>query len=120
MTAFAAWCVGIVATQSLVGGVVVEHAVDVACRNAEEQPRCTKLAEVAEVVLPVGLRNYGHAVACILQNPGYHCRTKRRMVDKSIAADENHIDIVPAKGFQFLDGCWKKIEDVSLFHFCLG
>ena len=62
----------VVGASPAVGGVVVYHRVHGAGTHAEEQARAAELAEVAEVVLPVGLRHDGHLAACCGQRAPYH------------------------------------------------
>ena len=53
--------VGVVAAQALVGRVVVHHRIHVAGGDPEEKSRGAEFFEVAQVVLPVGLRKNRHA-----------------------------------------------------------
>lgn len=96
--------VGVVAAQPFVGRVMVDHRVHVARRHAEEQPRASQLAEVAQVVSPVGLRHDRHAQALGLQQAADHGRTERRMIDIGVAREQNDVQRVPSACADFLDG----------------
>ena len=52
--------VSVVATQSLVGGIVVDHRIHRSGRNAEEQTGRSQLLEVAEITSPIGLWDDRH------------------------------------------------------------
>ena len=91
----AAWSVGIVAAQALVGGVVVHHRVHAARRHAKINSRLTELLEVTQVVAPVGLRDKRHTKAVVLQDPSDDRRPKRGMVDVGVARDEHDVHLVP-------------------------
>ncbi len=51
--------VGVVGAFSFAGSVVVDHRVHGAWRDAEEEAGGAEFFEVAEVVFPVGLWDYG-------------------------------------------------------------
>ena len=84
-TCFSSRCIGIVAPQPQVGRVVVHHGVHAAARYAEEEPRLAQLAEIAQVVAPVGLRYDGHAVAFGLQQSAYYGCAECGMVYVGVA-----------------------------------
>lgn len=52
--------VSIIATQPLVGGVVIDHRIHRSGRHAEEQTGRSQLLEVAEITPPIGLRDDRH------------------------------------------------------------
>ncbi len=81
----AAGSVGVVTATTAVGRVVVDHRVHCAGADTEEKPRLAKLAEVAQVVLPVGLGHDSHLVAVSLENAAYHCSSEGRMVNVGVA-----------------------------------
>ena len=54
--------VGIVTATTTSSSVMIDHGVHGSGRDPKEQARCTELAEIAQVVLPVGLRDYSHPV----------------------------------------------------------
>ena len=58
--------VGVVVAKATGSGVVVHHTVHRPAGDSEEETRTTKLAEIAQVVAPVGLRYDGHTVASSL------------------------------------------------------
>ena len=64
--------VGVVAATAACGGVVVDHRVHGSGRDSEKEPWRAKLAEVTQIILPVGLRHYGHSVACRLKRAAYY------------------------------------------------
>ena len=79
--------VGIVAATATVGGVVVHHRVHGAGAHTEEQTRAAQLAEVAQVVAPVGLRHDGHAIALRLEHAPDDRRAHRGVVDIGVASE---------------------------------
>ena len=62
----------ILASQSLVGCIFVDHRVHASWCNAKEKPRLAQLAEVTVVAVPVWLWNNGHLVACSLKGAAYN------------------------------------------------
>lgn len=100
--------VGVVAAQPLVGRVVVDHRVHRAGRHAEEETRRAELAEIAQVVAPVGLRNDGHAVALGLQQAADDRGAEGRMVDVGVAREEHDVHRVPAPLAGLLEGGGQK------------
>ena len=108
----AAWGVGVVGTDFLVGGVAVDHRVHVAGRDAEEQVR---LAELHEVVfgLPVRLRNDPDAETLGLQQPADDGHAERRMVHVGITGDNDDVAGIPAKLIHLLPAHrqeWRRTE----------
>ena len=96
-TSLTARGVGIVVTQTAGSGVVVHHAVHGSAGDAKEKARCAELAEVAQVVAPVGLRDDGHPIARSLKGAPYDSGAKGRMVHICIASDKHHIHGVPSQ-----------------------
>ena len=92
----AAWGVGVVGADLLVGGVAVDHRVHVAGSDAEEQVR---LAELHEVVfgLPVGLGDDPDAEALGFQQTADDRHAERRMVDVGVAGHDDDVAGVPAE-----------------------
>ena len=84
------WTVGILGAQSTVGGILVHHRVHAAWGNAEEQARAAQLLEVAEVAVPVRLRNDGHAIACCLQRPSNDGGPEGWMVYIGVAREQDN------------------------------
>ena len=60
--------VSVVAAKAFGGSIVVDHGVHGAGAYTEEQPRPAELAEVAQVVAPVGLRHNGDLIPFGLQH----------------------------------------------------
>ena len=103
-TGLASSSVGVIAAQPFVGGVMVDHGVHVAGGNPEEKARSPQLLEVAEVVLPVGLRQNGHAQSFALEHTTDDRRTERRMVHVSVTVHDNDIHVVPTQIVELLLG----------------
>ena len=110
------WGVGIVVSQTPSGGVVVHHGIHGATSDAEEEPRTTELAEVAQVIAPVGLRDDGHAVACRLKCTPDDGRPKRRMVNVGIAGDKHHIHLLPSQALHLLQ-CYRQEMSHIIYNF---
>ena len=109
-----AGCVGIVGAASAVCRVVIDHRIHGARAYAEKEPRRAELAEIAQVVLPVGLWDNGHAVASGLQGAPYDSSPECGMVDISVAREEDHIDAVPSERFHFLYRCRKPVGGAEI------
>ena len=100
----------ILATQTLVGSILIHHRVHAARRNTEKQAWLTQLLEVAEVAMPVGLRHNSHSIARSLKRATYHGSTERRVVYISICRKKDYIKFVPSTQFAFLLCGRKKIR----------
>jgi hypothetical protein len=100
----AAGRVGVVVAQAEVGGVMVDHRVHRAARNAEKQARSAQFAEVAQVVAPVGLGNDRHAVALGFEQASHDGRPESRVVDVGVAREEDHVQLIPSAFADLLDG----------------
>ena len=98
------WRIGIVVAEPARGRVMVDHRVHGAGVHREIQPRLPELAEVTQVVPPVGLRNHGHTVAVLLQVTGYACSTEARMIHKGVSGKDDDVDVVPAELLHLLYG----------------
>ena len=70
--------------------------------DAEEQSRTPQFLEVAEVAVPVWLRDDGYTIACRLEHSSDNSRPKRRMVDIGVAREQDDIQFIPSPEFQFL------------------
>ena len=76
---------------------MIDHRIHRTAVHAEIQSRRSQLAEIPQVITPVGLWHYSNAVAMLLQPPrNYRC-TERRVIDKRITRKEDHIDVIPAQ-----------------------
>ena len=93
---------------------MIHHGVHGAAGNAEEESWGTELAEVAQVVAPVGLREDGHAVACRLERPPDDRGTKRRMVDIGVASDQHHVHLLPSQALHLLQRYRQKMPHITL------
>ena len=100
----AAGRVGVVVAQAEVGGVMVDHRVHRAARNAEKQARSAQFAEVAQVVAPVGLGNDRHAVALGFEQASHDGRPESWVVDVGVAREEDHVQLIPSAFADLLDG----------------
>ena len=95
--------VGVVVADLAVGRVVIEHRVHVAGADGEAQPGPAE-ALPGPAGMPVGLAENGHAIALGLQQPAQQGHGEAGMIDVGVAADEDHVDGVPAAGPHFLRG----------------
>ena len=96
--------VGIFGAQAAVGRIFIDHRIHHARRNAEEHTRTAQLAKVAEVAVPVGLRNDGHAVAFGLNQAADDGSAKGRMVHVGIAREQDNVYFVPTAELHLLAG----------------
>ena len=101
--------VGIVAAQPLVGGVVVDHRVHIAGGDAEEESGLAQFLEIPQVILPVGLRQNGHAQSLALQHTPDDRRPERGVIHIGVAVHNDDIHIVPPQVIQLFLGNWKKM-----------
>ena len=106
--------VGVVAAQTFVGRIVVDHRVHGPGRHGEEEARRAELAEIAQVVAPVGLRNHRYAVTFCFEQAADDRRAESRMVDVGVAREEND---VPAPLAGLLDCGRQKSHRDRLFSF---
>ena len=101
-TCLPARCVSIIVTQTAGSGVVIDHTVHYTTIDPEKEAWSPELAEIAQVVAPVGLRNNSHTIAsCLKRTPNNGC-TKGRMVNVSIACDQNDVDLLPSKALDLI------------------
>ena len=77
--------VGILRAQPPVGRVLVYHGIHAPGGYAEEQAGPTKLLEITEVAMPVGLWNYGYAQPHGLKRAPDDGHSERRMVNVCVA-----------------------------------
>ena len=68
--------IGIVAAQTQVGRIVVNHRVHRARRNPEKEPRGPQLPEIAQVIAPVRLRNDRYTIPFGLEQPPHNRRSE--------------------------------------------
>ena len=64
-----------------------------------------ELLEIAEITPPIGLRDDRYPQPHRFQRPSDHGGTKRRMVHIRVAAEQDHIQVVPAARFYLFFGC---------------
>ncbi len=90
----AAGRVCIVVPDFFVGGVMVDERIHIPGADREEQPG---LAELPPWFArsPVGLAEHGHAEAGLLEHAVQNRHRETRMVDISVAGDEDDVDLVP-------------------------
>ena len=109
--------VGVVAAQTFVGRIVVDHRVHGPGRHGEEEARRAELAEIAQVVAPVGLRNHRYAVTFCFEQAADDRRAESRMVDVGVAREENDVHRIPAPLAGLLDCGRQKSHRDRLFSF---
>ena len=68
--------IGVVTAQTLRCRIMVHHRVHRTGIDSEIQSRSAQLAEIAQVVTPVRLRNHSHPVSMLLKPSGDHCRSE--------------------------------------------
>ena len=78
-------------------GVVGEHRVQVACRDAHEEARRSHALDRLDV-FPVGLCDDAHAQAHVLEHPPDHRRAERGMIDIRITGNDEYIQFRPPLG----------------------
>ncbi len=79
----------------LLRGQLVQHAVEVARGDADEEARSTQTQHVVGPI-PARLGDEPHAVAATLEEASDQHRSERRVVDVRVAADDQDIQLVPA------------------------
>ena len=95
-TRFTPGRVGVVAAQPLVGRIMVHHRVHRSARDAEEEARPSQFAEVAQVVLPIGLRHDGYSQTFGFEQASDHRCAERRVVDVGVSREEDYVEFVPS------------------------
>ena len=105
---FGAQVVATVGTVSVLGaktassGVFVHHGIHAPRGNAEPQAWTTEFLEIAEIAVPVGLRNDDHAQAFGFQYATDDSHAERGMIDVGIAREQDDIGLLPAAQIHFL------------------
>ena len=100
--------IGICAPQPLCRSVVIYHRVHSSCRDSKEEPWSAQLAEITQIVSPIGLRHNGNPVTCRFQDSADYSCTKRGMIYVSISANEDNIHIIPSPCLHLLPGSGRK------------
>ena len=95
--------VGVIRTAPAGGGVMIDHGVHDACRNAEKEARASQFLEVPEVILPIGLGDDGDPQALGFEYPADDRRPEGGVVDVGVACEEDDVKGVPAP-FLYLFG----------------
>ena len=112
--------VGVVVTEALGGGIMVHHRVHRPRIDPEIEPRRSQLAEIPQVVPPVGLRYYGNPVAPFLEPPGDDGRPEGRMVHERVAGHHDYVDVIPTQRLHLLHGGREHIRVLGLHLFLAG
>ena len=102
--------------QALAGCVFVHHRVHASRRYSEEQIGATQLLEVAEVAVPVGLRNNSHGVARSLKCTTNHCGAKRGMIHVGVGREENDVYGIPSTQLDFFLCSRQPVGEPVFFH----
>ena len=106
----------VLAPKSASRSVFVHHRVHATWSNAEPQTRSPQTTEVAQVTVPVGLRNDGHTQSFCLEQTPDDSHPERGMVDIGIGREQDDVGLFPASQFHLLAGGRKPAGDVvSLF-----
>lgn len=108
--------IGIVAAQTLVGRIFVDHGVHAAGTDTEKQAGTSQLLEIAQVVAPVGLGYNGYPQAFGFEDTANDSRTERGVVYVSIAAEKDDIQFVPSTEFHFFFGSGQPVCKPVFFH----
>ena len=116
--------IGILRTQTTVGGVFIHHRVHTAWCHAKEEAGTSEFLEVAEVSVPVWLWHDGHTIACCLQRASDDSSAKGRMVDVGIGTKQDDVEFRPSPELQLLLRRWQKIRQpvlhyLFIFHYSL-
>ena len=93
---------------------MVDQGVHGAGTHAEEQARSSELAEVAQVVAPVGLRHDGHLIPFVLEYARDDGHAERRMVDIGVAHEKDHVGLLPAQRVHLLLRCWQEVHGTKV------
>ena len=101
--------VEVLAAAVLAGGVVRDHAVQVARAYHDAKARPAHGREGLGAV-PVGLAEHGHAEALGLQHAGYDRRAEAGVVDIGVPADDEEVVPPPAARVHVLGRDGQKIE----------
>lgn len=94
---------------------MVDHGIHGTRRDAEEIFGSSELLEIAEVVLPVRLRDDSDLETFCFENATYNCSPERWMVDIGIATEKHDIHLVPPSKLGLLDRCWQPEAEVLSF-----
>ena len=89
--------VSVVMAEPLGRRIMVDHGIHGPGIDPEIQPRSPQFPEIPQVVPPVRLGHDSHPVAPFLEPAADDRRPERRMVDKGIARNENHINVIPSE-----------------------
>ena len=109
--------VKVLAAAALCGGVVRDHGVKIARADEHAQPRPAHGAEGLRIV-PVRLREHGHAQTLGLEHAADDRRAEARMVDIGVAADDERIVPPPAALVHLLGGDGQKITPIHVSPSC--
>ena len=88
-------------TETLSGGIMIDHRVHGPGIDAEIQSRSPEFPEVAQIVAPVRLRNDRNPVTMLLKPSGDNRRPEGGMVDESIAREHDYVDVIPSESLDF-------------------
>ena len=108
--------IGILAAQTTVGGVFVDHRVHATGGNAKEETGTAQLAEIAEVAVPVGLGHDGHAPPSMLYHTADDGSAERGVVDIGIAREQDAIEVIPSTQLHFFLRRGKPVAQTMLGH----
>ena len=100
---FAARRVGVVVADFAVRRVMVQHRVHIPGANAKRDARTAEAAEVDDVV-PVRLAQNGDAEPVRFNDASEKTGGETRVVDVSVAGDEDDVDFVPTAFLHFFGG----------------
>ena len=89
--------VGVVVAQPPLGRVAVDHGIEVARGDPEEEIGTAQGPERIGA-LPVGLADDAHPVALVLEHPAHHRHAEAGVVDVGVAGDHDHVAGFPAQG----------------------
>jgi hypothetical protein len=99
----AAGAIFIARSNLLLSGELVEHGVEVACADPDEQARAPHARDVLRGV-PAGLGHDTHAVAVVLEPPGDESRAEGWVVHVSVTGDEQDVEGIPSQRFKVTAG----------------
>lgn len=88
---------------------MVHHGIHRTGRDTEKETGTTQLGEVAEVTMPIWLRNDSYTIPCSFEHTTNDSRAKTGMIHIGITRKEDDIQFVPTTEFHFLGRCWQPV-----------
>ena len=106
----------VIVPQPLGCGVMIDHRVHCSGIDPEIKPWSAQFAEIPEVIPPVRLRHNRHTPAPFLKPACNAGGSERRMVDESIACENDYVNVVPSQRLDFLFRSREHVCGLFLFN----